>query len=173
MSGVPGLRSLDHIAYTVPDLDEAIDFFTAHLGANVVYRDGPFRSDGDEMHDRLDVHRHATSELAMLRLGNRTNLELIQYTAPDQNLQVPANSDVGGHHVGFYVDDIDAARDYLARIPGVRLMSGPNTVPDGAPVAGQRWLYFRTPWGMQLEITTDSRPGFYDNLPGGGMVPPE
>jgi catechol 2,3-dioxygenase-like lactoylglutathione lyase family enzyme len=173
MSGVPGLRSVDHIAYTVPDLDEAVAFFTAHLGARVVYRDGPFRGDGDEMHDRLDVHRCATSELAMLRLGNRTNLELIQYSAPDQNRQVPANSDVGGHHVGFYVDDIDAARDYLAGIPGVRLMAGPNSVPDSAPVAGQRWLYFRTPWGMQLEITTDSRPGFYENLPGAAMVAPE
>lgn len=172
-SGIPGLRSLDHVSYTVPDLDEAVDFFTAHLDATVVYRDGPFGSDGDEMRARLDVHRQATSRLAMLRLGNRTNLELIEYSAPGQNRQVPANSDVGGHHLGFYTDDIDAARDYLARIPGVRLITGPNAVADSSPVAGQRWLYFRTPWGMQLEITTDSGPGFYENLPGSAMVAPE
>lgn len=173
MTGVPGLRSLDHVAFTVPDLEEAIDFFTTHFGAIVVYRDGPFRFDGSEMHDRLDVHPRAVSELAMLRLGNRLNLELFQYSAPEQNRSMPANSDIGGHHVGFYVDDIDAAREYLATIPGVRLMTGPHTVPDHAPIAGQRWFYFRTPWGMQLEVTTNSKPGFYEGLPGSLMVPPE
>jgi catechol 2,3-dioxygenase-like lactoylglutathione lyase family enzyme len=108
----------------------------------------------------------------MVRLGRTMNLELFEYTAPDQNRSGPRNSDVGGHHMAFYVDDVDAARRYLEQVPGVTLMSGPNGVADDSPVAGQRWFYFTTPWGLHMEITTDTGPGFYDGLPGARMVPP-
>lgn len=172
MTGMPGLRSLDHAAFTVPDLREAVAFFVDHLGSELVFEDGPFESDGDDMRDRLDVHPHAGCRLAMLRLGDTTNLELFEYSAPQQRGQGPANSDIGGHHLAFYVDDIDAARSYLQDVPGVRLMSGPNDVAHDAPVAGQRWFYFTTPWGMHLEATTDGRGGFYDGLPAARMVPP-
>lgn len=174
--GVPGLRSMDHVAFTVPDLQEAIDFFGAHFGAELVFTDGPFLSEGDDMQQRLDVDPRASCRLAMLRLGNTTNLELFEYAAPDQISRGPRNSDVGGHHLAFYVDDIDVARSYLEQLPGVRMMSGPNGVAEDSPVAGQRWFYFQTPWGMHLEATTDGRAsrtdGFYEGLPGAGVVPP-
>lgn len=167
---------MDHVAFTVPDLQQAIDFFVEHFGADLVFTDGPFLSDGDAMQQRLDVDPWASCRLAMLRLGSTTNLELFEYAAPRQATQVPLNSDVGGHHLAFYVDDIDAARSYLERVPGVRLMSGPNDVAHDSPVAGQRWFYFATPWGMHLEATTDDRApctgGFYVGLPGAAMVPP-
>ena len=171
-TGIPGLRSLDHVAFTVPDLEEAVAFFTTHLGARQVFQDGPFRADGQEMRRRLNVDPAATCTLAMLCLGDKTNLELFEYTAPEQATVPPRNSDIGGHHLGFYVDDIDAARTYLEQVPGVTLMAGPNDVLPTAPVAGQEWFYFLTPWGMQLEVTTDSRGRFYAGLPGAGMVPP-
>ncbi len=171
-SSLPGLRSLDHVAFTVPDLREAIEFFTDHFGATVVFHDGPFRGDGTEMRERLDVDPRASCRLAMLRLGDTTNLELFQYTAPEQRTTPPRNSDIGGHHLAFYVDDIDDARDYLAQVPGVQLMNGPNGVAADSPVAGQRWFYFTTPWGMHMEVTTDGRNTFYAGLPGAGMVPP-
>lgn len=168
--GVPGLRSLDHAAFTVLDLQQAVEFFCKHLGATLVFRDGPFSGIG--MPGRLGVDPSARCELAMLRLGDATNLELFEYQAPDQRVTAPRNSDVGGHHLGFYVDDIDAAYAYLGRVPGVVLRTGPNGVADDAPVAGQRWFYFLTPWGMQLEATTDGRGRFYEGLPGAGMVAP-
>lgn len=171
-TGLPGLRSMDHVAYTVPDLQQAVAFFVEHFGAELIFEDGPFRSDGDDMHERLDVDPGASCRLAMLRLGSTSNLELFEYDAPQQRAEGPLNSDVGGHHLAFYVDDIEAARSYLQDLPGVRLMSGPNGVAEDSPVAGQRWFYFTTPWGMHLEATTDGRGGFYDGLPGARMVPP-
>lgn len=168
--GLPGLRSLDHVACTVPDLEAAIDFFSDHLGARLVYRDGPFQGPG--LPGRLNVPPSARCELAMLRLGDTTNLELFRYEAPTQAQVPPRNSDVGGHHLAFYVDDIDAAHSYLAAVPGVTLMAGPNDADPHAPVAGQRWFYFTSPWGLQMEATSDGLGGFYDGLPGAGMVPP-
>jgi catechol 2,3-dioxygenase-like lactoylglutathione lyase family enzyme len=170
--GIPGLRAVDHIGLTVPDLDEAVAFFVDHLGARLVYRDGPFGGPELEMEQRLDVHPEAVSLLAMLRLGDRLNLELFEYQAPDQRREGPRNSDIGGHHLALYVDDVDSARDYLEAVPGVRLMAGPNNVPEGAPIEGQRWFYFTAPWGLQMEVTSCAGPGFYDGLPGADLVPP-
>src|SRR5215212_2736045 len=107
-AGLPGLNSLDHVAFTVPDLAQAIAFFTEHFGAELVFHDGPFSGEGDEMAQRLNVDPAATCRLAMLRLGSKTNLELFEYHAPEQASSPPRNSDVGGHHLGFYVDDVQA-----------------------------------------------------------------
>ncbi|MEY9485204.1 catechol 2,3-dioxygenase-like lactoylglutathione lyase family enzyme [Streptomyces calvus] len=149
--GIPTATNVDHIAYTVPDLDEAVRFFVDVLGAELLYREETVRSDDEWMAEALNVHPRATADIAMLRLGPVTNIELFQYSAPDQIRRMPRNSDYGGHHIAFYVRDIDAAADYLRRQPGVRLLGEPRTVPHG-PIAGDRWLYFLTPWGMQMEL---------------------
>jgi catechol 2,3-dioxygenase-like lactoylglutathione lyase family enzyme len=170
---VPTMRAVDHVAFTVPDLTEAVGFFVEHFGAELIFTDGPFEDQqGDGMRRRLNVDPQAQCSLAMIRLGQHHNVELFQYFAPQQQSTPPRNSDVGGHHLAFYVDDIDAAYDYIRAIPGVTMQEGPNGVNPHAPVAGQRWFYFQTPWGMQMELTTCAGVGFYDGLPGAAMVPP-
>lgn len=170
---VPGLRAIDHCAYTVPNLDEAIAFFVDHFGAEVAFFDGPFfDADSDGMRRLVNVHPRAKSRLAMVRIGAHHNLELFEYEAPQQVTSLPRNSDIGGHHLAFYVDDIDAAVDYVRQIPGVVMQEGPNEVRPDAPVAGQRWVYFTSPWGMQMELTTCATEGFYEGLPGAKMAPP-
>jgi catechol 2,3-dioxygenase-like lactoylglutathione lyase family enzyme len=164
---------VDHAAYTVPNLAQAVDFFVEHFGAELIFNDGPFAdARSNAMLRRLNVDPAASCRLAMLRFGQHHNVELFEYDAPDQQRILPRNSDVGGHHLGFYVEDIDAAHAYVSSIPGVWVQEGPNDVLPDAPVAGQRWFYFQTPWGMQLELTTCSTPGFYDGLPGAGMAAP-
>ncbi|CDO11132.1 glyoxalase [Mycolicibacterium cosmeticum] len=170
---LPTLRAVDHVAYTVPDLDEAVRFFVDHFAAELVFTDGPFVDEsGDGMRRRLDVDPRARCTIAMIRIGKHHNVELFEYSAPGQRIERPRNSDIGGHHLAFYVDDIEAAYDYVRAIPGVVVQEGPNGVDPAAPVAGQRWFYFQTPWGMQLELTTCATEGFYDGLPGAGMAPP-
>ncbi|MCX4911537.1 VOC family protein [Streptomyces sp. NBC_00878] len=147
---------MDHVAYTVPDLDQAVAFFTEVVGAELIYREGPVQDPhGDMMRRQLGVHPTAVARIAMLRLGPVTNLELFAYDAPDQSRVLPANSDWGGHHLAIHVTDIDAAVHYLREQPGVELLGTAQTIPSG-PIAGNRWIYFRTPWGMQMELVQAS-----------------
>lgn len=150
---LPGMRGTDHIGITVPDLEEADDFFVRILGAERYYDLGPFVWDDDWMLEHLAVHpRTVMRRLRFFRLGNGSNFEVFEYEAADGAAHTPPrNSDVGGHHVAIYVDDLDAAVDYL-RSEGVRILGEPTTSRNASE--GQRWVYFLSPWGMQFELVS-------------------
>ncbi|MFN3230715.1 MAG: VOC family protein [Alphaproteobacteria bacterium] len=151
--GLPGLRGAEHIGITVPDFDQAYDFFVGVLGFEPFYAHGPFKDDeGTWMTDMLNVHPRAEIvKVQQLRCGHGPNIELFEYAAPDQRRQMPKNSDWGGHHITLYVDDMDAAMDHL-RANGVRLMAGGGPAVAEGPEAGLRSCYFLTPWDMQMEL---------------------
>lgn len=150
---LPGLRGTDHFGFTVPDLDKAESFLVGILGAERIYTLGAKRSDTDDwMRTQLGVHpRSVVREIRFYRLGNGSNYEVFQYEAADAQATLPHNSDIGGHHIALYVDDMDAAIDYLRR-HDVDIMGEPVTSAGAS--AGQRWLYFRSPWGMQFELVS-------------------
>jgi catechol 2,3-dioxygenase-like lactoylglutathione lyase family enzyme len=152
MQGIPGLRGVDHLGVTVPDLDEAERFFIDVLGAVPVYTLGSKQADDDWMLRHLGVHpRTVVREIRFFRLGNGMNFELFDYQAADGQAGEPKNSDIGGHHVALYVDDLDAAAEHL-RSHDVEIMGEPVASKQAAE--GQRWLYFRSPWGMQFELVS-------------------
>ncbi|CDX16765.1 Glyoxalase/bleomycin resistance protein/dioxygenase [Mesorhizobium plurifarium] len=148
---IPGMRGHDHTGITVPDMKQAIDFFTNVVGCKKAMSFGPFADDkGTFMQDLLGVDPKAViEEITMVRCGTGSNIELFKYTAPDQKDLTPKNSDIGGFHIAFYVDDVAAAKAYL-EAKGVKTRLGPLPVKEG-PAAGQTILYFQAPWGLQLE----------------------
>jgi catechol 2,3-dioxygenase-like lactoylglutathione lyase family enzyme len=165
--GLPGLRRMDHLGFTVPDLDEATKFLVDVLGCEYLYSLGPFQDDGDWMAEHLGVHPRATiPENRFFRCGGQAMFEVFQYTAPDQRDVVPRNSDVGGHHVALYVDDLDAAVEHL-RAAGVRVLGAPTA--SKGPHEGQRWVYFLAPWGMQFELVSYPDGKAFDRVPQAGQ----
>ena len=152
-AGIPGVRGIDHVGITVPDLDEAERFLVDVLGAVRVYTLGAKRSDDDDwMATQLGVHpRTVIDEIRFYRVGNGSNLEVFHYISADGQAPHPRNSDIGGHHFALYVDDLDAAREHL-ELHGVETMGDP--VRSAGAATGQRWLYFRAPWGSQFELVS-------------------
>jgi catechol 2,3-dioxygenase-like lactoylglutathione lyase family enzyme len=148
---IPGVKGMDHVGVTVPDIQEAEKFFVDIVGCQKAMSFGPFRDDeGTFMQDLVGVHPRAVIEqITLLRCGHGSNIELFQYTAPDQNTEMPKNSDYAGHHLAFYVEDINAAAEYFKE-NGIKTLMGPFPV-DAGPAAGQTILYFFAPWGLQLE----------------------
>ena len=150
--GMPGLQRLDHVGFTVPDFTQARQFLEEVLGCEYLYANGPFRDDeGTWMSDHLDVHPRASCVLHFFRLGGEAILEVFEYDAPDQRRSLPANSDVGGHHLALYVDDLDLAVAHLES-HDIRVLGSPTT--SGGPSTGQRFVYFLSPWGMQFELVS-------------------
>jgi catechol 2,3-dioxygenase-like lactoylglutathione lyase family enzyme len=160
----PTLRCVDHVGFTVPDLDEAVEFFTRVLGCDLLYRTGAFfDADGDWMTRHFGLPARARLEMAMMRCGPETNLELVAWHVPGTT---PAPQVAGGGgedprqddarrdhaaHLALYVDDVARAAAYLAAERGVRVLGVPTTV-TGEPNEGTEFVFVRLPWGMHLEL---------------------
>ena len=134
--GVPGLRGHDHTGITVPDIKQATDFFVNVLGCKEAMSFGPFADEkGNFMTQLVNVNPRAViNKITLVRCGYGSNIELFQYTSPDQKDMTPKNSDIGGHHIALYVDDIDKAAAYL-KSKNVRTLQGPIPITEG-PAAG-------------------------------------
>lgn len=150
--GIPGLRGTEHIGFTVPDLEEATRFFVDVIGCELVYSLGPFIRDDDWMSEHLNVHpRTVMRELRFFRCKNGPNFEVFQFEPFEPAAPQPKNSDIGGHHLAFYVDDFNTALEYL-KGKGVRILSEPTLSRNASE--GQTWVYFLSPWGMQMELVS-------------------
>ncbi len=161
---LPGVRRLDHIGLTVPNLDEAHEFLVDVIGCEYMYKLGPYvHDDSDWMLEHLNVHpRTLMRELHFFRLGGQAVFEVFEYQAPDQRTEVPKNSDIGGHHVAIYVDDLDEAVEYLKN-KGVRVLGDPTVSKNASE--GQRWVYFLAPWGLQFELVSYPNGKAFDHHP--------
>jgi len=161
---LPGVRRLDHIGLTVPNLDEAHEFLVDVIGCEYMYKLGPYvHDDSDWMLEHLNVHpRTLMRELHFFRLGGQAVFEVFEYQAPDQRTEVPKNSDIGGHHVAIYVDDLDKAVEYL-KSKGVRVLGDPTVSKNASE--GQRWVYFLAPWGLQFELVSYPNGKAFDHHP--------
>jgi catechol 2,3-dioxygenase-like lactoylglutathione lyase family enzyme len=150
---LPGFRGADHLGFVVPDLDQAVKFFVEVMGCEAFYKMGPFKADDDWMAVHLGVHPRAElPQMRLVRCGHGANMELLQYKTPDQDTRMPKNSDLGGYHFAFYVDDMDKAVAYL-KGKGVKFLGEPTVMTSG-PSAGETWVYFLAPWGMNLELVS-------------------
>ena len=145
--GIPTATALDHLGYVVPDLEQAVAFFTQVLGFDLVALDDPVAFPDDRLARWYHVHPRAEARFAFVRYGHAT-IELTEWHTPDQNTAVPSNSDLGGRHFAISVDDVDAAMAYLKAQPGV-------TVFDKSV---WNFVYFTTPWGMTLQVVPAREP---------------
>ncbi len=151
--GLPGLSGTDHVGFTVPDMEAATRFFVDVIGCTLVFEIGPFVADDDWMAVHLGVHPRAVIKtLRMLRCKNGPAFELFEYSLDGAAQVPPPNSDVGAAHLGFVVDNMDAAVSHL-KAHGVEVQGEPTTMAGG-PTEGLTWVYFRAPWGMQLELVS-------------------
>lgn len=143
---------VDHLGLTVPDLDEAVGFFTAHLDAEVVFRLGRFIDESGEAPARLGADPSASFALAMLRVGD-AEIELLQWwpalESADDGTNAPNR--VGAAHLALSVADVAETYERLCAVPGVRRLGSPVTF-SGDPTDGLTNAFVATPWGLLIEL---------------------
>lgn len=167
------IASIDHVGITVPDLDEAIDFFVDAFGCEVVFRAGPYENVGYVWPGESEPEV-VTVRLAVLTHGGAHNLEFLEYRpAGERHEWKPGRpSQPGGFHLAFWVEDARAALECLRAIDGVQVM-GEVEAEQGGPIDGLDWVYLLTPWGMAIELL-NWEPGRlpYEQQTSARMIPP-
>ena len=99
----------------------------------------------------MQVVGEDTDEFVELAMDDGARLELFgSAAAADGPWMFERNPVVAG----FLVDDIESARDELARTPGVELLGELRVMPDG-----YAWQHFRAPDGHVYELTVDPTAG--------------
>lgn len=142
------MKGVHHVGITVPDLDRGLDFYVGVLGLD--YFDPPSPVfDSPELGAAVGVPG-ANLRQANLACGDSV-VELIEYTAPAPPRPDPVRADErGAAHLAFSVEDAAAAKAEL-EAAGVEFLSAINVVDEGV-LAGWRWVYFRDPFGILLEL---------------------
>jgi catechol 2,3-dioxygenase-like lactoylglutathione lyase family enzyme len=142
------VKRLDHVSYTVSDLDRSVAFY-AQFGYEPVNR---YAASGPEL-DVAVATENADMDIQVMRRPDGGMLELISYVRQPSE-RAARNSVVGAAHLAFVVGDIQAAYEELTA-EGVEFLSEPNT-----DRYGERWVYFRDPDGITVELmqpNADSR----------------
>lgn len=79
---LPGVTGVDHIGFTVPNLEQARLFLVEVLGCEYMYSLGPFVHDNDWMREHLNVDARAVMrQLHFFRLGGQAIFEVFVYEA--------------------------------------------------------------------------------------------
>lgn len=153
-----------HIGVTVPSIKQGVEFFEAVFGAVDVFHTGPFDVDDAFMTRKLGAGSGTKiRDLVFLRCGDGPAIELFEYSGEDSNAKPSRVSEVGGMHLCFEVEDVfESARRLKAM--GIDMLEGPNKVEEG-PLAGFNWIYFKSPWGMVLEVASFDKLGYESTSP--------
>jgi catechol 2,3-dioxygenase-like lactoylglutathione lyase family enzyme len=152
-----GVRAIDHVGVTVPDIEEAARFFAEALGAEPLYEMTPSKPATDD-NLRLEQAQLGTRpgtrwrRALMMRLGDGPCIELFDYEDPDRRAAVTA-TDLGVQHFAIYVDDIDAVKDRMVAA-GATALEGPSPLNGPEAGEGNQWLYVQAPWGGLIELVT-------------------
>jgi catechol 2,3-dioxygenase-like lactoylglutathione lyase family enzyme len=142
------VQALNHVCFTVSDLERSIAFWSHLLGT------GPAsRVRYTDPHDQaVTGYPDLDMSAAYFDLPGGTQLELFEYHEPPT---VPAPSSetyvVGNAHLGIVVDDLDEAYRLLQGTGATFRSDGPVRIEGGAH-KGARSMYVRDPDGITIEI---------------------
>jgi len=156
----------------VPDLEEAVVFFTRVIGCDLLYRTGVLfdSTGGDWMSRHFDAPAEARLRTAMLRCGPTANVELLEWTIPGAP-PVVCHTAIGVAHLAIYVTDLAEAAAHLAAQPGVRVLGSPTVVTD-EPHEGTEFVHLLLPWGLGLELVRWPPLMPYRTMTGAQLVEP-
>ena len=150
--------AIDHIALTVPDIDQATRFFQEAFGAKIVV-------EGQKMDQPPWGGRDVETSFGLpqggrirarrvMNIGGSTNIEMFVFEGMEH--REPAHTyDYGLQHFAVYVDDlsetakniIDAGGKLYADEDMIQAIRGGYGPHNG-------WMYCEAPWGTVIEIVT-------------------
>ena len=142
-------RGVDHIGFTVSDLDSSVRFYTMLLGHEPDIRLA-WTDTEDAFVSRIIGYEGAQLEAAYWQISGGPVLELLAYHRPPTGRVDMETYNVGSGHVGLLTDDIHAEFERLRDHVEFRNVA-PVEIPSG-PAQGGFAIYFRDPDGITIEL---------------------
>lgn len=141
------LESMNHVSFTVSDLDRSVRFYTETLGLSLINRD--LRD--AEFSESVTGVEGAELDIAYIKGPGDCNLELIQYLSPAGDRLPTSMHHIGRAHICFVVDEFTAAISAL-KAEGVQFVSKGECLVPAGPNKGKGVVYFHDPDGYTIEF---------------------
>jgi catechol 2,3-dioxygenase-like lactoylglutathione lyase family enzyme len=147
-------RALDHVCFTVSDLDRSIDFY------RVLFQTDPLSQGVENSRHAARVIGYDPIELRFAWFaipGTETLLELFEFVQPRTEPAGLDNYKAGSGHLGLVVDDVNEEFRRLSEVGATFASAEPVEITDGA-WQGSKVVYMRDPDGITVELM-QSPPG--------------
>lgn len=146
------ILGIDHVGINVPDLQQAVNFFSDVLGFTPVTTLGPVPLDAAWKEANRMNKATGPVTIKMIHAGTGANIEVFSYQDNQGSKNQPGGDDIGASHIAFYTTDIKSAVTYL-KSKNVQVLGEPFLMPSG-DTQGESWVYFLTPWGSKMEFVS-------------------
>lgn len=143
---------MDHVGFGVPDLNQAVTFFTDVMGFHKIYEEGKLPLDANGKKAFNIRPNGEITHIVMMSTGFGSNIEIFEFNSPDRDMKRPLTDDVGWYHIAFYTNDMNKTVAHL-KAKGVEFIGSPIIHKEG-PNGGLTGVYFKTPWGLQIELVS-------------------
>lgn len=139
-----------HVSLATPDVDRAVDFYSAFLNQPSPRRVGTWLAVSSEKIDKVSGLSDSKVEMAWFQVRN-LELEIFQYHShPTKDLDEPRPVDALGYNmIVFDVSDMKAARKRLVD-------AGGTVVTEAGPMDGGQIMFGRDPDGNLIGLQTAS-----------------
>jgi catechol 2,3-dioxygenase-like lactoylglutathione lyase family enzyme len=140
------IKSVDHVGFTVADMDRSVEWYTRLLG------DGPtLRKTWDvDYIGEMVGYSGCRMECAYFGLPGGGTLELVRYLDPPSVEVDMETYAIGNGHLCVVVDDIHAEFDRLSAFASLR-STAPIRIPWG-PYEGGWGAYLRDPDEITIQL---------------------
>jgi catechol 2,3-dioxygenase-like lactoylglutathione lyase family enzyme len=139
--------ALDHIGFTVADVDRSIPFYTALLGSEPLLR----KVWDVEYVGRIVGYPGVVLDAAFWRLPGGSILELLEYREPPAQRVDMETYNVGSTHLCLVTEDMAADFERLRPLGAQFRSEAPIDIPWG-PYRGGKACYLRDPDGISIEL---------------------
>lgn len=154
MAGDRFIKKVFHVCITVPDIDEALEFYQGVLKLESIGSLRNEKTDGAALGfpgQEIEIH---ANHLAGTLTDNATVIDLIQFVKPATILRdgpYAETNHIGITRIAFEVNDTDAIYEMLRTRGDIEFLGHPIDVrsPDTGSL---RILTFKDPHGIILEV---------------------
>jgi len=141
------ISGINHVGFTVTDLDRSLKFYTEVLGCTVVFQQ---EKKGGYL-GAIVGYPEADVRMAQVQPpGNTARIELFEYRQPETARKDLEPRNVGNAHICFVVDDLPKMYERLLE-HNVSTFSEPVEIDTGVNTGGFG-LYARDPDGITIEL---------------------
>ncbi|WP_104196407.1 hypothetical protein [Cryobacterium sp. M15] len=107
----------------------------------------PNANDATRWLTRILGHAGVDSNSVLFEPG----VELTLVSSASTDSAPPSIVDLGTNHLCFRVNNIERVADQIGELPHTEVLGDVIEVPEG-PIQGNKWVYFRSPWGTLFEL---------------------